>query len=322
MSSGEPTVNRYLVIYNPAAGQGRAGERLPQVERLLRVRGVEHSLLLTRCPGHAIELAREAALENRHRAIVAAGGDGTANEVINGIMAVRAGGAATPALGVLPVGRGNDLAFGAGIPTTLEEAVRVLLDGEVVPMDVGHLKGGLFPDGRYFGNGVGIGFDTIVGFEAAKMKRLKGFAGYLAGALKTLLFYYNAPLLQITTDDGDIAGPCIQVSIMNGRRMGGAFYMAPEADPGDGFLDLCIAGTPRRLQMLMLIFKYLKGAQAGHEHISMGKTVSFRVRSTDGPLAIHADGETISVDGTELEVSCVSGTMDVLRPTIGRSGHG
>ncbi len=306
------SVSHYVVIHNPVAGHGRARDRMRDAEQLLRRNDVGYELLVTEYPGHAIELARQAALSNRCRAIVAAGGDGTANEVLNGMMQARLTGAAVPALGVLSIGRGNDFAYGAGLPTTIESAVEALVGGSVATIDVGFLRGGVYPDGRYFGNGIGIGFDTIVGFEAAKLKRVRGFAGYLIGALKVLLLYYRAPLLTIRTDDGERAQPCIQVSVMNGRRMGGGFHMAPDARIDDGLLDICIAGSPRRFQMIALFLRYLRGTQSGHPHISICRTGSVSVVSDGAPLAIHADGETISVDGTSLDV-CLAGQMQVLR---------
>ncbi len=312
-------MNHYVVIYNPAAGHGRAFDRIRGVEQLLQEHQVSYELQVTEYPGHAIELAREAALRNRSRGIVAAGGDGTANEVLNGMMQAHLTGAAVPALGVLCIGRGNDFAYGAGLPTTVEDAVEALVRGSLASIDVGHLRGGLYPQGRYFGNGIGIGFDTIVGFEAAKLRRIRGFAGYLVGALKVLLFYYSAPLLTIGTDDGEQVCPCIQVSVMNGRRMGGGFYMAPDALIDDGFLDLCIAGSPRRLQMIALFLRYLKGSQSGHPHIRTGRTRAFTVSSDGAPLAIHADGETISVDGTSLEVR-LAGRIQVIRAAEASGG--
>lgn len=307
-------MNEYLVVYNPAAGQGRAGLRLAAVEAMLRERDIAYRLCLTTAPGHAVDVAYEAARENLVRGIVAAGGDGTVNEVLNGIARARREGATTPPLGVLCMGRGNDFAFGAGIPADLAGGVETLATGVAAPMDIGHLTGGLFPAGRYFGNGIGIGFDTIVGFEAARMKRIKGFAGYIVGALKALFLYYRAPVLAITTDDGVVMRPSIQISVMNGRRMGGAFLMAPGAVVDDGFLDLCIAGSPTRRQMLSLILRYLKGTQEGHEHITTGRTRRFAVISEDGGIAIHADGETVSVDHMSLEVECIRAGVDVLRP--------
>jgi YegS/Rv2252/BmrU family lipid kinase len=307
-------MGRVAIVYNPTAGQGRAGERLPQVEALLTEAGVDYDLMLTEYRGHGLALAARAAGNSSYRAVVAAGGDGTANEVINGLMAVRNTNRAIPALGVLCVGRGNDFAYGVGIPTALEEGVAAIRNGATEPIDLGFLKGGLFPEGRYFGNGIGIGFDTIVGFEAAKLKWIHGFLGYVVGAIKTLVLYYKAPDMTITTDLGTEERRCIQVSVMNGRRMGGAFYMAPEASPDDGYFDLCIAGTPKRRQMLGLITRYMAGSQASSPHIHTERSRIFTVRSDGSPLSIHADGETVSTEHTSLEVECIPRPILVIRP--------
>lgn len=307
-------MKRFLVIYNCTAAQGRAGERLPEVEELLRSRGVDYVLETTGYRGHAIELARDAAINGSYAGVVAAGGDGTSNEVLNGLMAARNAGSIPPPLTVLAIGRGNDFAYGAGIPDDLEECVETLVSGRAVPIDIGYLEGGLFPEGRYFGNGIGIGFDTIVGFEAAKMKRVKGFGAYLLGAVKTLIFYYRSPMLRMVIDGREEHRRCMQVSIMNGRRMGGAFFMTPRAETDDGAFDLCIAGTPTRRQMLVLIVKYMKGAQEGHSQITMGRATELRISSEEGPLAIHTDGETVSETHTDLTVRCVHHALEVLRP--------
>ena len=301
------------IIYNPTAGQGRAGVRLPQVEALLREAGIDYDLMLTEYRGHGLVLATSAATTGKYRAVVAAGGDGTANEVMNGLMAVANARRPVPAMGVLCVGRGNDFAHGVGIPASLEEGIEALRIGAAEPIDLGYLKGGLFPEGRYFGNGIGIGFDTIVGFEAAKLKWIHGFLGYVVGAIKTLVLYYKAPLLTVTTDAGTEERRCIQVSVMNGSRMGGAFHMAPDAQPDDGYFDLCIAGTPKRRQMLGLITRYMAGTQARSPHIHTGRSRIFSVASDGTPLSIHADGETVSTEHTSLEVECVHRPITVIR---------
>jgi diacylglycerol kinase (ATP) len=304
-------VDPYVIIYNPEAAQGRARERIPEVESLLHEARIHYELQLTEYPGHASVLSRDAARRDV-KAVVAAGGDGTTNEVVNGLMSVRHD-HRIPPLGVLCVGRGNDFAFGAGMPTTVEDGVVALQHGAVQPIDLGLLKGGRYPEGRYFCTGIGIGFDTIVGFEAAKMKWIKGFASYVVGALKTLLLYYRTPLLTITTDLEREQRASIQMSVMNGRRMGGAFHMAPQAQPDDGFFDLCIAGSPRRFQMLGLIFRYMNGSQESSPHITMGRSRRVRVSSAGEPLAIHADGETISTDHTSIELECIPRPISVIK---------
>ena len=200
---------------------------IPMIERLMTQHRLDFTLVQTERAGHAIELARTAAGQG-YETVVAAGGDGTVNEVINGLVQAKTSGIDLPALGVISVGRGNDFGYGMGLPHSVEEAVHILSAGHTRKIDVGRLTGGLYPQGRCFGNGVGIGFDAVVGFESVKLAPLSGFPSYLVAALKTILLYFHAPRVQIELDDETITQPCLMVSVMNGRRMGGGFYMTPE----------------------------------------------------------------------------------------------
>ena len=113
-------------------------------------------------------------------------------------------------------------------------------------MDVGLISGGDFPKGRYFGNGVGIGFDAIVGLEAAKMKHFHGAVPYIIRALKTLVVLPKAPTVEISfKDKQQVITPAL-ISIMNGKRMGGAFFMASDGDMSDGLLNLTITHQGER----------------------------------------------------------------------------
>ncbi len=304
-------VGRSLVIVNPVADQGAALARLPEVKQLLADSRLEHEIVLTERPMHAAQLAEQAALDGVE-AVIAAGGDGTANEVLNGLMRARPAARRLPALGVLCIGRGNDFAFGTGIPTDLAEGCLVLAEGYRRPMDVGLIVGGDFPQGRYFGNGIGVGFDAMVGLEAAKMKRVRGFMGYVLGALKALFLYYRAPLLRMERDGSSTEGLAIQISVMNGKRMGGTFFMAPEAVNDDGLLDLCMAGAPGRLQMVGLMLRYMKGTQAGRPHITTGRLREIALTALDGALVIHADGETICTAGATARGECLPAQVQVI----------
>jgi diacylglycerol kinase (ATP) len=305
------TVGKGLVIVNPVAGQGVAGTRVPELERLLAESRLDLRVVLTERPMHAVELAERAARDGAE-VVVAAGGDGTTNEVINGLMRARGSVARLPALAVFCIGRGNDFAYGAGIPSDLAEGVRALAEGHRRPMDVGLLVGGDYPQGRYFGNGVGIGFETVVGLEAAKMKRVHGFFAYVLGALRTLFLYYNAPLLRIEHSGSARDQRSIEMSVMNGRRMGGTFFMAPQALNDDGLFDLCIADAPRRLTMIGLLLKYMKGTQGESPHISLERASALEVTALEGGLVIHADGETICTAGTKVRFECLPRQLEIV----------
>ena len=195
-----------VFIVNPISGQGAGKLAADELQKLTTNDGLDSKLVLTEEIGHAIRLAREAASAGT-QVVVAVGGDGTANEVLNGLMQARQMGSGSPAMGVIGVGRGNDFAFGVGVPAGLEAGYRILMQGRQQPMDVGFAKGGLYPEGRFFGNGVGIGFDAVVGFEAAKLKKLHGFDNYFVAALRTMFLYYQAPLVRIEMDDNEVKLP-------------------------------------------------------------------------------------------------------------------
>jgi diacylglycerol kinase (ATP) len=300
-----------LLIYNPAAGKGSAGKRLPQIQSLLNERGFECDLVLTKGPGHAQTLGQQAAEDGR-RLVVAAGGDGTVNETINGLMHAHTNGSGRPALGVLPVGRGNDFAFGMGIPLELEKACDALILSQCCLIDIGHVSGGDYPDGRYFGNGVGLGFDTVVGFEAAKIKWLHGSASYLVAVLRTIFLYPHAPVYEICIDDETYQQPFLMVSIMNGQRMGGAFMMAPDGHPADGSFDLCLTGDVKQIRILPLAATFISGKQKSDPAIRMVRAKRISIRAINGSIPAHADGETLCTAGQTLAIHMLPGALEVV----------
>ncbi len=304
-------MSKTLLIVNPVAGRG-AGERaIPQVQAMLSQEGLDFDLVRTERPWHAAQLAEEAARAG-FDVVVAVGGDGTSNEVLNGLMRARLAGVGSCAMGMLSVGRGNDFAYGMGVPHDLATACRALAQGHRRWVDVGQAFGGDYPEGRYFGNGVGIGFDAVVGFEAAKMKRLHGFASYIVATLKTVFLYYRAPLITIEYDGHAFTQPSLLVSVMNGQRMGGGFWMAPEGRPDDGLFDLCIAREVSRGRIFTLIPHFLRGTQASQEPIRTGRARRVVVTAVEGALPAHADGETLCTEGQRLELVLLPRQIEVI----------
>ncbi len=302
---------KYNIIVNPISGRGHGGEAIPQIERMLGEYGLEFDLARTERPWHAAELAQQAAASG-YDVVVAAGGDGTANEVLNGLMWAKQAGITSCAMGILCVGRGNDFAYGMGIPADLEAGCRALAQGHRCLVDVGKVTGGDYPEGRYFGNGVGIGFDAVVGFEAVKMTWLTGFPSYIVAVLKTVFLYYKAPLTKIEYDGQTITQPSLMVSIMNGQRLGGGFFTAPEGKPDDGLFDLCIAHEVSRLRIFGLIPHFLRGTQASQEPIRMEQAHKVIVTAVEGVLPAHTDGETLCTAGERLEVELFPGQIEMI----------
>lgn len=301
---------KYYVIVNPTSGRGHAGKVIPQIEALLCSFDLDFELVRTERPWHAADLAEGAACAG-FDAVVTASGDGTANEAINGLMRARAAGYNHTAFSVLPVGTGNDMNYGLGHHHGLEDGVRALAENRRRKIDVGVARGGDYPEGRYFANGVGIGFDAMVGFEAIKVQWATGLIPYLVGVTKTIFLYFNAPKVEITLDDKSFVQPSLMTSIMNGRRMGGGFMMAPDGSPDDGWLDFCIASEASRLRLFQLIPYFLKGTQATQPEVKMYRARKAKIRALDGgTLPAHADGEMLCVNGKELEIELFPSALE------------
>lgn len=302
---------KYLIIVNPTSGRGFAGKSIPKIEALLKSHNLAYDLVQTERPWHAAELTERAARE-KVDVVVVASGDGTANEAINGLMRARAAGFNHTAIGLLPVGTGNDFAYGMGVRGTLEENIALLAKDTRKWMDIGRVSGGDYPEGRYFGNGVGIGFDAYVGFVAANIRWTRGVLAYLIAALETIFVYFQAPTVRIEYEDQRIEQEALMVSVMNGQRMGGGFFMAPNGLPYDNTFDLCIAGAPGKLRILQLLPTFMNGTQATQPEIKTGRAVKVTVTALKGTLPAHCDGETLCKEGQSLSIELVPHALEFI----------
>lgn len=303
-----------MLIVNPISGRG-TGERItPQIEETLASIDLDYQLTFTEGPLHAMELAEKAAAKSE--VVVAVGGDGTANEVLNGVVRanLKSPDRAT-AMGLISIGQGNDFGFGVGIPLEVEAACSSLKDDARKIIDIGSVHGGDFPQGRFFGNSVGIGFDAVVGFVALRQKPLHGFPSYLLATLKTMFLYYKAPKVVIRFNGQEMVQHTLMISIMNGRRLGGGFMMAPEAIMDDGIFDLCIADQVSRIRIATLIPHFLKGTQGTQDPISTAKTDKITVTALEGSLPAHADGETLCTEGEKLEIGILPSALEIILPS-------
>jgi diacylglycerol kinase (ATP) len=302
---------RFLLILNPTSGRGFAGRALPLMEKSLRNNGIDYKLIQTERPWHAAEIAEQGARDG-FETIIVASGDGTANEVLNGIMNAKLAGFNKTAMAQIAVGTGNDFAYGMGIPGGVEAGVKILVENYRRRMDVGIVKGGDFPKGRYFGNGVGIGFDAATGFVAARIRWMRGLLLYLIAAVETIFIYYKAPTVKLIYDDNGMEISPLMLSIMNGRRMGGGFFFAPRGDPGDGSFDLCIARSVSQLRIFGLIPYFMKGTQATQPEVTMAKARSIKVSAIQGTLPVHCDGETVCYEGKELSIDLLPAQLEFI----------
>jgi len=304
------TSGKLWIILNPAAGKGKAASQVPIIENFLKKQGENFELILTTKIGDAIEISRNLPLAEDD-CTVAAGGDGTCNEVVNGLLSRN--NTKPPLLGILPIGRGNDFSSTPKIPTDCIKAMEVLIQRKIQTLDAGFVKGGFFTEGRYFINGVGIGFDTKVGFDAAKMKHVQSGIAYALGAIINVVRYDPSPVIQIKYDDKEVTLSAAIVSIVNGRRMGGIFFMGPNAELDDGLLDICSIRRPKgRMRLIQLVSHYTKGTQIFEKEAVTGRALNIHLKALEGGMAAHCDGETICYDGKELEIHCKPGALRLI----------
>ena len=295
------------VILNPAAGRGYGARVEPRVREWLSVEGVDFDIVRTEGPWHAVELAQGAA-EAGFETVVGAGGDGTTNELINGLMLASEDGA-TPRLGIIPAGSGRDFASGIGLPLDPEEACRRVARDQIRTIDLGRVTvSGQKP--RYFGNVVGVGFDGAVLIETLKMKRLRGLPLYLSAVLKTILLSFEALPMTIKYDEQEMELPAMLASVANGPREGGGFLIAPDAELDDGLLDLCIAREVSRLTMLRLLPHFLQGTHTKLDPIAMARAKDITISSPEG-LVAHIDGEVLCTDAEQIRCEILPGALEV-----------
>jgi len=303
---------KHLILVNPISGRGFAARSIPQMEGLMRAHGLDFEILPTHAPWEAAQIAENAARRGVD-VVAVASGDGTLNEAVNGMMRARQAGFTHTALAALPVGTGNDAAYGLGFAGGLEEAIAALARNERHLVDIGRVTGGDFPEGRYFVNGVGVGFDAAVGFAAAKIRWTRGMPAYLIAALQTIFLYYKPPLVEMELNGEKITRPALMVSIMNGRRLGGGFYTAPNGNVSDGQLDICIASVNGRARIFTLLPHFMKGTQESQPEIQMVRTQAIHLKAVKGSLPAHSDGETLCTAGTELTVELFPRALEFVR---------
>lgn len=305
---------RILVIINPRAAKGRAGGSADDIAEAFTRHGLDADCRLTEHAGHALTLAREASSQG-YGTVVAAGGDGCVNEAVSGIMED----GAKVTMGVIPIGRGNDFAWVAGIPRKLDEAVELVAQGQGQPIDVGYIEGGIFPGGRYFLNGAGFGFEPAINFKAASYAHLNGMPSYIVAFFHCLMHIPQPYHLRMTVDGQSFELSSQQVSVANGRRMGSAFLLTPNAILDDGLLDIVYASRPvNRRQVIPMVLSFFRGTQletCSFMEQKRGREVV--IESREG-MKVHVDGEFVADDARRCLVRILPGALRLHYSTAGR----
>lgn len=331
MANKKPTI---LVILNPSSGRGKAGRAKDALVRALRATDLRWEIAETQRPGDAVSLAQHA---RRHgfTTAVAAGGDGTVSEVVNGLMhdqvasewvgdspdapdlATHVTEVAQTRLGILATGSGNDFATMVGVPLNLEKAAQVLAAGRTRRIDVGSatVDTPTRRIQRYFDNNMGVGLEATVIIESNRIRRLQGLPLYITAATKSIL-HHESPWMRVEWEPqhGEPIvreGPFLMISVGNSGRAGGGFPLTPASRFDDGLLDLLLAEEMPRMERFAMMPLTLFGKHGVHPKVSLTTFRKLSVTMQTG-IPIQLDGELLANDATAIEVVILPQRLDVV----------
>jgi len=297
-SSGDSSLP--LVIVNPKSASGSTRDKWSATASEIRAHFGPFSVAFTKGPGDGIDIAERSARSGR-RFIIACGGDGTINEVANGIL--RSGEDAE--LGILPSGTGGDLRRTLGLPPTNREAAVALRNGETRMMDAGRVSFQDF-DGntieRYFLNvsSVGLAADVIKRVKSAKVfdwlpvESLRGRANYAVSALQEVLDL-DPVMVRVRFDDGDEHSlQTIAFCVANSRYFGGGMMIAPDAKINDGFLDVVNIGDIGTAKILLNAYSLYRGTHNKLDEVksTLARKVEVYALDPSTEILLETDGET------------------------------
>lgn len=286
------TASLVKIIFNPYAGRWRAKKKLTPLKAELHRQGIAFELSVTRGPQHALELAYQA-VEVGFKTIVAAGGDSTINETVNGFLLAAADLAVTrPTLGIIPLGTANDLADMLHLPRSLNEACARLKAGLVRQIDVCQVNE------RFFLNNSAIGLEALASQIGLQIQYVKGSLRYAVAGLQAIS---QRPTWQayLQWPEGSYRGPLALVSVGNSPRTGGFFWFTPHAQLDDGRFDFVFTPTLSRGKLLRLLPRVLNGSHIQYKTVVYLQTTALNIHVDPTPCQV--DGDLLDAEATLLK---------------------
>jgi diacylglycerol kinase (ATP) len=296
------------IILNPYANRWGAKKRVTAVEEAFKTAGLDFDLALIPEPRQGTRLAIEA-VEAGYDMVIAAGGDGTVNEVVNGLIQAAGDGPTIP-FGVLPIGTGNDFNDMAKLPRNITEAVGNFAAGHTKQIDAGRVTF----DGKihYFDNNCAAAMEPLVTIENERLVKLSGNIRYIVALVKALV-KLKAWDMTIEWGEGRYEGPVYLLSICNSPRTGGLFPMAPDALLSDGLFDFVLAPEISKLTVLAVLARLFRGTHIHHKDVTYGRSAHISIKSNPGS-PIHADGEILTESAVEIVYDILPGKITLLSP--------
>ncbi len=285
---------RYHILFNPTSNRGKAEKRYHELVSILEEEKLDYTIEFTLGKEGTIKQVEEA-LRRGVDVVVAAGGDGTINEVVNGLKG-------RGILGIIPLGRGNDIAISYKIPRDIRKAVKLLKNGVIREVDMGLL------DGRYFVGIAGTGFVGDVNYNSNKLN-LTGFKGYIISVFTTLKDF-KYPECEISFDGISWNGRITLIALGNTSYYGGGMKLLPTSDPEDGYFDVGIVQKIHPIELVLTFPLVYLGKHTVNPHIKIYRGREVRIAS-DQDLIISFDGEMIV--SKEIKFTNVSKFQRVIR---------
>ena len=300
--------NKWLVVVNPAASIGKCGKDWPEIQQLLVNEGFDFDAELTTRPGHAIELVRDCVTEKGYRKIVSIGGDGTNNEVVNGLFQQQRFPVSEITLGTIPVGTGNDWRRTFGIPIDYQENINIIKTGYTFLHDIGKVT--YYNDGnpkdRYFMNAAGTGLNEMV-CNRTNLLKSQGKGGSVRYMLNTAscLFQFKCVHIKLEIDGQEVLeDEILSISVGNGRYNGGGMMMMPHAVPNDGLFDITVVRKVGMLKFATNIGNIYDGTFVDKlKEVSLFRGKKIRMVSIPAhQLLLETEGETLTNSPFDFEM--------------------
>jgi conserved protein of unknown function cotranscribed with Bmr (bmrU) len=292
----------HVFIVNPVAGKGKSASMVSSIKERFGHFSEPYRIEMTEYPGHATDIAKRLSAEGTPMRVYSVGGDGTLNEIINGIAGNHM------ELGIIPCGSGNDAIRSIYSVTDPNVLLEKLPAASSTLLDMGRING------RYFINIASIGFDAEVVTFSRKFKRMPIVSGPMAYVLGVLaaVIGLKKHRVRIRIDDGpERSNELLLCAFANGRYYGGGMKPTPHADMTDGLLDICEVANPGRLRLLKFFPAFMKGEHLGLKEVMMHRCRKIEIVGSRS-FPINIDGEVIK--DTRVTVEIVPGSLRVLVP--------
>jgi diacylglycerol kinase (ATP) len=306
--------NEWLVIVNPNAGNGKGQKDWEKISAFLKNDSIDFTVNFTERKGHAIHLTLDA-ISAGFRKFITVGGDGTLNEVVNGVFTNNICPTTDVVLALIPVGTGNDWGRMFGIPLDYEKAVKIISENKRLIHDIGEVSfyNGTEKTKRYFINIAGLGFESVV-VRKTNFQKDKGHGGkliYFYNLLTSLLSYKNTPA-EIIIDGEKKYANVFSINIGNGRYCGGGMRQTPNAVPDDGLLDVTIINGMGKFEIIRNLKILYDGTILSHHKIEGYRCRKISV-SSDSLIHTEADGE--SLGHTPAEFGIIPASINIVYGT-------